>query len=131
MVSAFKEFMARKLRPGECKKKQKQNRLTCAFITGMPKSVEELLRASFQVDIMDISEVLTRALEILKTGSMTVEQAAAARPSQYQTKKTDALTTCYECDAPNHLAWDCLLRHKSTQKVGTTPKISVLCYKCK
>ena len=39
--------------------------LTCAFIVGMPKSVEELLRASPQVDNMDISVVLARARAIL------------------------------------------------------------------
>ena len=53
--------------------------LTCAFIAEMPKSVEELLWASSQVDNMDISEV--RAWVILKMSPMTVEQAAVAQPS--------------------------------------------------
>ena len=44
---------------------------TCAFMAGMPKSIEELLQASSQVDNMDISEVLAWAWAILKRGSMT------------------------------------------------------------
>ena len=103
--------------------------LTRAFIEVMPKSVEELLRASSQVNDMNISEVVARA--ILKTGPITVEQAADARLSQCQTKETDSLITCYKCDGPNYLARDCLLRHKPIQKVGGTPKIPALGYKCK
>ena len=71
-VSAWKEFMARKLRPEETVDVyldelrrvsvlfggMSENGLTCAFIAGMLKSIEELLRASSQVDNMDISEVL-------------------------------------------------------------------------
>ena len=138
-VSAWKEFMARKLHPEETVDVYlvelrrlsvpfggiSEKGLTCAFIVGIPRSVEELLRPSSQVDNMVISEVLARA--ILKTGLMTVEQAAAARPSQCQTKET----TSYKYDGPNHLARYCLLWHKPIQKVGTTPKIPVLCNRCK
>ena len=52
----------------------------------MPKSVEELLRASSQIDNMNISKVLAQVRVILKTGPLTVEQAAAAWPLQCQTK---------------------------------------------
>ena len=113
-VSAWKEFMARKLHPEEtvdvylaelCRlsvlfEGMLEKGLTSAFIAGMLKSVEELLRASSQVDNMDILEVLARARTILKT----VEQAAAARPSQCQTKESNSPTTCYKCDGLNHLA---------------------------
>ena len=93
--------------------------LLCAFIAGMPKSIEELLWALFQVDNMEILKV--QAWAILKTGPMTMEQAAAAQPSQCQTKETDSPITSYKCR----------LRHKPIQKVGTTPKIPVPCYRYK
>ena len=95
--------------------------LTCAFIAGMPKSVEELLWASSQVDNLDISGVLAWAQAILKMGLMTVEQAVAAWPSQCQMKEAGSPTTCYKCDGPNHLTWYCFLWHKSIQKAETTP----------
>lgn len=144
-VSAWKEFTARKLRPGETVDVYlaelrrlavlfggiSEKGLTCAFIAGMPESVEELLRASSQVEDMHISEVLARARAILKKGPVTVEQAAAAQPTQRQTKESVTPTSCYKCGGPNHLARDCLLRQKPMQKKGTETKTSVLCYKCK
>ena len=141
-VSTWKELIARKLRPEETVDVylaklwrlsvllggMSEKGLTCAFIARMPKSIEELLWASSQVDNMDISEVLARAQAIL----MTVEQAAAVQPLQHQTKETNLLTrSYYKCDGPNHLARDCLLRHKTIQKAGTIPKILVLNYRCK
>ena len=144
-VSAWKDFMACKLRLEETVDVylaelrrlsvlfggMSEKGLMCAFIAGTPKSVEELLWTSSEVDNMDILEVLARARSILKTGPMTMEQAAAAQPSQCQTKETDAPKICCKCDGPNHLARDYLFRHKPIQKAGTTPKIPVLCYKCK
>ena len=144
-VSTWKEFNARKLRLGETVDVylvkpwrlavlfggMSEKGLTCAFFAGMPESVEELLGASSQVDDMDILKVLAWAWPMLKKGSMTVEQAAAAQRSQCQTKENDTPTTCYKCDGPNHLAQDCLLRHKPIQKGGAKTKIPVLCYKCK
>ena len=82
-VSAEKEFMTCKLRPEETVDKylaelwrlwfgrMLEKGLTCAFIAGMPKSVEELLWPSSQVDNMVFSEVLARTWTILKTGPMT------------------------------------------------------------
>ena len=71
-VSAWKEFLARKLRPEEAVDvylaelrrlpvlfgEMSEKGLTCAFIAGMPKSDEELLQALYQVGNMDILEVL-------------------------------------------------------------------------
>ena len=72
--------MAHKLRPGETVDvnlvelwrfavlfgRMLEKGLTCAFIAGMPESVEESLQASSQVDDMDILEVVARAPAILK-----------------------------------------------------------------
>ena len=79
-----------------------------------------------------ILEVLARVRAILKKGPVTVEQAAAAQSSQCPTRESDTSTTCYKCDGPNHLAWNCLFRYKPTQKRGEAKtKIPVPCYKCK
>lgn len=139
-VTAWKEFMARKLHPGETvdvylaelKKLSvlfggmSDKGLVCAFVAGLPKSVEDLLRASSQVDEMDISEVLARARAILKKSPNTIDQVAAVQPSQVGLQDLGAATTCYKCGGPNHLARDCLSSRQPTRKLDGPQ-----CYKCK
>ena len=79
-VTAYKQFAARRLRPGETldvylvelRKLAAQfggtteRGLVCAFIAGLPEHVENLLQATTRVDDLPISEILACARAILK-----------------------------------------------------------------
>ena len=74
-VMAYKQFAARRLRPGEMvdiflaelRKLATQfggiteRELVCAFIAGLPEHAEKLLQATTRVDDLPISEILARA----------------------------------------------------------------------
>ena len=143
LVSAWKEFMARKLCSGETVdiyrielwrltvlfEGMSEKGLTCAFIAGMPESVEELLWASSQVDNMDISKVLAEAQAILKKGPMTVEQTVAAQPSQCQIKETHRLPAT---NVMSPITWSETASFGiSSYRKRWETKILVLCYKKK
>jgi len=145
-VTAWKQFVARRLRPGETVDVflaelrklsvlvggMTDRSLMCAFIAGLPEHAEDLLRATFQLDDMDISQVLARARAILKKCPTDMEQVAvAAQPSRCQTKEDDAPTKCYVCNGPNHFARDCLLRRDTSKKEDAKPRRPVSCYRCK
>ena len=138
-VTAYKQFAARRLCPGETvdvylaelRKLATQfggmteRGLVCAFIAGLPEHAENLLQATTRVDDLPISEILARA--ILKDSLTGTESAAAAAqlPGR-QEKGVTALRRCYVCQEPNHMARDCPRRRGSPR----SPK-SLICYRCK
>ena len=91
-VTAYKQFAARRLHPGETvdvylaelRKLATQfggmteRGLVCAFIAGLLEHAENLLQATTQVDVLTISEILARARAILKDSLTGTESAAAA-----------------------------------------------------
>jgi len=140
-VTAYKQFAARRLRPGETVDVflaelrklavlfggMPERGLICAFIAGLPEHAEELLQATSRVDDLGISEILARARAILKDSSAGIGLAAAAtHPPCCQAKETAAQTKCYSCNGPNHLARDCLMRRESPR-----PRTTLTCYRCK
>ena len=137
-VTAYKQFVARRLRLGETvdvylaelRKLATQFRgmtergLVCAFIAGLPEHAENLLQATTRVDDLLISEILARARAILKDRLAGTESAAAQLPG-CQEKGVTALRRCYVCQEPNHMARDCPRRRGSPR----SPK-SLICYWC-
>ena len=140
-VTAYKQFAARRLRPGETvdvylaelRKLATQfggmteRGLVCAFIAGLPEHAENLLQATTRVDDLPISEILARTRAILKDSLTGTESAAtAAQLPGRQEKRVTALRRCYVCQEPNHIARDCPRRCG----IPRSPKI-LICYRCK
>ena len=120
-VTAYKQFAALRLRPGETvdvflaelRKLATQfggmteRGLVCAFIDGLPEHAENLLQATTRVDDLPISEILARARAILKDSFTGTESAAAAAQLPgFQEKGATALRRCYVCPrSPKTLIW--------------------------
>ena len=105
-VTAYKQFAARRLHPGETVDVYLAERgLVCAFIAGLPEHAENLLQATTRVDDLPISDILARARAILKDRLAGTESAAAAAqlPGR-QEKGVTALRRYYVCQEPNHMA---------------------------
>ena len=111
-VTAYKQFAARRLHPGETvdvylaelRKLATQfggmteRGLGCAFIAGLPEHAENLLQATTRVDDLLISEILARARAILKDSLTCTESATtAAQLPGRQEKGVTALRRCYVC----------------------------------
>ena len=140
-MTAYKQFAARRLRPGETVDVflaelrklaiqfggMTERGLVCAFIPGLPEHAEKLLQATTRVDDLPISEILARARAILKDSfAGTRLAAAAAQLPGCQEKETTAPRRCCICQEPNHVARDCLRRCESPR-----PRKSLTCYRCK
>ena len=92
------------------------NMLACTFVAGLPDTVTQLLRAGSPMDELPLAHILTRARAVLTdevcvaaaVSSMTVGAGASV-------KRADATSglLCFQCNQPNHLARDRLLRRKS------------------
>ena len=121
-VTAYKQFAARRLRPGETvdvylaelRKLATQfggmteRGLVCAFIAGLPEHAENLLQATTRVDDLPMSDILARARAILKDRLAGTESAAAAAQlPRRQEKGVTALRRCYVCQEPDHMTRDC------------------------
>ena len=140
-VMAYKQFTARRLRPGETVDVylaelsklatqfggMTERDLVCAFIAGLPEHAENLLQATTRVEDLPISEILARTRALLKDSLAGTEStAAAAQLPERQKKGVTALRRCYVCQEPNQMAQDCPRRHGSPR----SPKI-LICYQCK
>ena len=137
-VTAYKQFAAHRLHPGEmvdvffaelCKLTTRfggmtERGLVCTFIAGLPEHAEKLLQATIRVDNLPISEILARARAILKDSLTGTE--SAAQLSGCQEKEATALRRCYVCQEPNYMARDCPRWHRSPR-----PPKSLICYRCK
>ena len=92
------------------------NMLSCAFVAGLPDTVKQLLRAGSRMDELPLAHILTRARAVLtdEVGAATAVSAmtVGAGASVKRAEATSVLL-CFQCNQPNHLARDCLLRRKS------------------
>ena len=108
--------------------------LACAFVAGLPDNVKQLLRAGSQMDELPLAHSLTRARAIL-TDEVGVAAAVSAMTvgAGASVKRADATSglLCFQCNQPNHLARDCLLRRKSRgDSYGGHGRGSARCYRC-
>ena len=142
---AYEQFIARKLQPGETvdvflAELRKlatslgglsDKVLSCAFVAGLPDAVRQLLRASCRMDTLTVEQLLARARAIMTEESDVV---AAARVDVTSSRKSTGATSgpvCFECNLPNHLAKDCLLRRRTSSAVrGGRGRGEIRCFRC-
>ena len=109
--------------------------LVCAFVAGLPESVRQLLRAGSRMDELPLIQILARARAVMTdevgvaavvgagrigagapvkrtTAAATTAAATTAVTAGAATTAVTAGLLCYECNLPNHLARDCLLRRR-------------------
>ena len=150
---AYDQFVSRKLRPGESPDVymaelrrlatlfggMNDKALACAFVSGLPEEIRQLLRAGSRMEALDLDQILTRARAIIKDDTACTSSETSFGATVRQNIEQAAAAThqrCFVCDGPNHLARDCLARHHS----GTSGRArysgsgrsrrSVRCYRC-
>ena len=133
---AFEQFKEKRLEPGESVDEYlatlrklvrlidgvSDKALLCAFVSGLPDHVRELVRSGANVNGMGIDEALTRARAALKDevrgrcGAMT--NGPRHRPIKSESRPSErprGERRCYHCDGLGHVRSRC-------------PRIE--CYKC-
>ncbi|KAK4328637.1 hypothetical protein Pmani_000946 [Petrolisthes manimaculis] len=107
--------------------------LACAFVAGLPDSVQQLLRAGSRMDSLDLEQILTRARTVIRDDCSSVKEVClgARGPSA-----GDSSQRCYVCNGLNHLARDCLARQqdpfigRSRRGARCTSRRGGRCYRC-
>ena len=97
--------------------------MTCAFMSWMPQHVRQLLRASSQMDTMNVEQLLTRARAIMiDDGGCEVSAATSVGQPHLDTEVPSSIrysgtVICYKCSGPNLMARNCTSRgvRKSTE----------------
>ena len=132
--TAYELFVSRRLHPGETVDVflaelrrlavpfggLSDNALVYAFVAGLPESVRQLLRAGSRMNELPLIQILARARammtdEVGVAAAVGAGRIGAGAPVKQTTAATAAVTAgllCYECNLPNHLARDCLLRRR-------------------
>lgn len=102
--------------------------LSCAFVAGLPDAVRQLLRASCRMDTLTVEQLLARARAIMTEES---DVAAGARVDVTSSTGTTSGHVCFECNLPNHLAKDCLLRRRTSAAArGGRGRGEIRCFRC-
>ena len=150
--TAYEQFVGRRLQPGETvdvflAELRKlavpfgglsDKMLACAFVAGLPDTVKQLLRAGSRMDELPLAYILTRARAVL-TDEVGVAAAVSAMTvgAGASVKRADATSEllCFQCNQPNHLARDCLLRRKNRGdsyggRGRGAGRGSAMCYRC-
>lgn len=89
--------------------------LLCAFVTGLPTPIKQLLCASSCMETMALNQILSRASVIMKDKTWQMNWLAAAMQPVYKdgelchTVNWPGKITCFRCDGQNHLARDYLI----------------------
>ena len=86
--------------------------LACAFVAGLPDTATQLLRAGSRMEEMPIDQILTRARAVLADEVGVAAAVSAMTGAGASVKRANSTLLCYQCNQPNHLARDCLLRQK-------------------
>jgi len=154
--SAYEQFFARKLQPGETvdvfmAELRKftvplgglsDKMLSCAFVAGLPAAVRQLLSASCRMDTLTVEQLLTRARAIMSEESNVAAVSGTRAGVAMSSESTETVSVsgpvCCECILPNHLAKDCLLRRRAGatsrggrgRSTGTSGRGEVQCYRC-
>ena len=123
-VSAYEEFNARKLRPGESPDVfladlkrlaglvdgASDQWLKCAFIAGLPDHLRSQLRAACSIGTMSLEDVLGRARALLRSSETCMVSV---------TRKTDV--TCFSCGERGHIRRQCPKKSSPTSSDRPTP----------
>jgi len=152
---AYEQFIARKLQTGETvdvfmAELRKLAAplgglsdivLSCAFVAGLPDTVHQLLRASSRMDTLTIEQLLARARVVMSEESDVAAAVGGLRVGVSQSFGSTEVAVgpaCFECNLPNHLAKDCLLRRRPGttfrggrgRNTGPGSRGGVRCYRC-
>ena len=146
---AYEKFVSRKLLPSEtpdvflAELKRlsalfggiSERGLVCAFISGLPASVRQVLRTGCRIESMRIDDLLVRARAVLAdTNAFAVKaQSYAAITSPLPAVADECCggvgvryeRRCFSCNGANHLAKDCLLK-----RTGAEKRTDVKCFRC-
>ena len=107
------------------------NMLACAFVAGLPDTVKQLLRAGSRMEELLIDQILTRARAVLADDVGVAAAVSAMTGAGASVKRANSTLLCYQCNQPNHLARDCLLRQKARSGTyGGRGRGSARCYQC-
>lgn len=89
------------------------------------------------METLDLGEILTRARAVIRDGSLPSLQEEVCFGAQGAVPRSvDSAQRCYVCGGPNHLARDCLARHKDSpfgrgsRGVGRGMRRGSRCFRC-
>ncbi|KRX79665.1 hypothetical protein T06_11433 [Trichinella sp. T6] len=87
--------------------------LACAFFAGLPENVRQLLRAGSRREDFGLSQILTRARDIITDERPVDAPNTCLCAWGLGVRSTIAPPgRCFECGVPNHFARDCLARRQ-------------------
>uniref|UniRef100_A0A5S6QT68 CCHC-type domain-containing protein n=1 Tax=Trichuris muris TaxID=70415 RepID=A0A5S6QT68_TRIMR len=97
----------------------------CAFVTGLPEHIQDILRAGVRMEDLTLGQLLTRARAIMVNEPNATERdiALAARAPEVSPRVVgqDSTIRCYACGGANHFARECPTRLRArtaTQRTG-------------
>uniref|UniRef100_A0A5S6Q120 CCHC-type domain-containing protein n=1 Tax=Trichuris muris TaxID=70415 RepID=A0A5S6Q120_TRIMR len=126
---AYKQFMARKLDFGESPDVFladlrrlatlaggiSDGFLCCAFVAGLPKHIQDVLRAGVRMDDLPIGQLLARARADMAHETVVCERdtglAAEVQASVRRVASRNQAVRCYACGGANHFARECPTRN--------------------
>ena len=125
-ITAYEQFVGRRLQHGETVDvflaelrrlavpfgRLSDKMQACAFVAGLPDTVKQLLRAGSRMEELPIDQILTRARAVLADEVGVAAAVSAMTGAGASVKRANSTLLCYQCNQPNHLARDCLLRQK-------------------
>jgi len=138
---AYDEFVSRRLRPdepvdvylAELKKLSSffggvpEETLRCAFVAGLPDSVRQTLRAGSRIETMNIEGIVARARALLSE-ERGVACAVRSQEHEFAGAAFQRPIRCLECNMPNHIAKNCLLRGRGNSRSNARGRRR--CFRC-
>lgn len=113
--------------------------LACAFVSGLPEEIRQLLRAGSRMEDLDLNQILTRTRAVVKDDAAHVSSETSLGAIVNHGVEQCAVVThqrCFVCSGPNHLARDCLARRQSDTSGGAgscgskRSRRKVKCFRC-
>ncbi|KFD69462.1 hypothetical protein M514_18334 [Trichuris suis] len=102
--------------------------LACAFVSGLPDNVRQLLRASARMEDLSLNQILTRARAIItdEQPARITDACLTTRDSEAKQRIGASTLRCYACSEQNHFARDCGAQQRcpaaSQWNVGQDPR---------
>lgn len=106
--------------------------LACAFVTGLPDDVRQLLRAGSRMESLNLDQIVSRVRAVIRDDGSNLTAEACLGATRTEARRTAPDARCFECNGVNHFARDCLARRKGevVRGSGNRSRQRVRCYKC-